>query len=172
MDPVTNDVVISRPVAEVYAYLLDISNHPEFTDHFTQEWHLTREDSVGRGAGARWKLKQRFNQYAWVDGTIIDVVPDHRIVIAGRTGKFNRVRVVQVFELEPTATTSTRLTHSYETQKKLPSDRSSERRGYQKRSWSKALRRLRSILEEDRDRGRRASIAGGPRKPATGAPIR
>jgi hypothetical protein len=30
------------------------------------------------------------------------------------------------------------------------------------------MRRLQSILEEDRDRGTRPTIAGGPRKPATG----
>ena len=41
-------------------------------------------------------------------------------------------------------------------------------RGWIKRKNRKALRRLRSILEEDRDRGARATIAGGPRKPASG----
>jgi hypothetical protein len=37
-----------------------------------------------------------------------------------------------------------------------------------RRNWKKALRRLTRILEEDRDRGARATIAGGARKPATG----
>ena len=39
-----------------------------------------------------------------------------------------------------------------------------------RRHWRRALRRLRTILEEDRGRGSRATIAGGPRKPATPLP--
>ena len=42
-----------RPREEVFAYLADVANHPEFTDHFLKDWRLTREDSEGRGAGAR-----------------------------------------------------------------------------------------------------------------------
>jgi hypothetical protein len=37
-----------------------------------------------------------------------------------------------------------------------------------RRGWRKAMRRLATILEEDRERGARATIAGGARKPATG----
>ena len=53
MDPVTQHVSIDRPREEVFAYLADIANHPEFTDHFLKDWRLTREDSGGRGAGDR-----------------------------------------------------------------------------------------------------------------------
>jgi hypothetical protein len=44
----------------------------------------------------------------------------------------------------------------------MPSDRLLEMfggRGWMKRQISKALRRLRQILEEDRGRGRRATVA-------------
>ena len=41
-------------------------------------------------------------------------------------------------------------------------------RGWLKRKLNKSMRRLRSILEEDYDRGTRPTIAGGARKPATG----
>ena len=40
------------------------------------------------------------------------------------------------------------------------------------RGWRKALRRMQAILEDGRDRGARATIAGGPRKPATGLRVR
>jgi hypothetical protein len=33
------------------------------------------------------------------------------------------------------------------------------------------MRRLRGILEEDRGRGTRPTLAGGARKPATGSPF-
>ena len=46
----------------------------------------------------------------------------------------------------------------------LPTDRLVEalsgRRGWARRNAGKALRRLRSILEENRDRGARATVAG------------
>ena len=34
MDPVTVSTTIGRPREEVFAYLEDVANHPEFTDHF------------------------------------------------------------------------------------------------------------------------------------------
>jgi hypothetical protein len=34
VEPVTVSVVIDRPREEVFAYLVDIANHPEFTDHY------------------------------------------------------------------------------------------------------------------------------------------
>ena len=48
---------ISAPREQVFDYLQDIANHPEFTDHYLVDWHLTRIDSVGLGAGARFRVK-------------------------------------------------------------------------------------------------------------------
>lgn len=173
MDPVTSSVTISRPPAEVFGYLIDIANLPEFCDHFTEDWRLTREDSYGRGAGARFAVKQRFNRFAWHDLSYIEVHEGRQIVMAGRAGKYNRIRVLLTLDVDPVESgRASKVTLTYETQPKLPSDRLFERRGFFKRGWSKALRRLQGVLEEDRGRGRRASVAGGPRKPATGTPIR
>ena len=47
MDPVTVSIVVSAPREQVFDYLQDIANHPEFTDHYLVDWHLTRIDSVG-----------------------------------------------------------------------------------------------------------------------------
>ena len=55
MDPVTSTITIGRPREEVFDYLADIANHPEFTDHYLKEWRLTRVESYGRGAGARFR---------------------------------------------------------------------------------------------------------------------
>ena len=59
MHPVTVSTVISVPRERVFDYLQDIANHPEFTDHYLVDWHLTRINSVGRGAGARFRVKAR-----------------------------------------------------------------------------------------------------------------
>ena len=169
MDPVSATVVVDRPAEEVFAYLADVANHAEFTDHYLEEFRLTREDSIGLGAGARFRLDAPFNRFSWADITVVEAEPPRRIVERGRTGKFNRIRLVSTWELEPTAG-ATRVTLTTETERpRLPSDRLMEllARRWFKRNQRKALKRLRGILEEDRDRGSRATIAGGPRKPAS-----
>jgi uncharacterized protein YndB with AHSA1/START domain len=175
VDPLTTEVTIARPREEVFEYLADIANHAEFCDHFLVDWHLTREDTYGVGAGARWKMNVPLNRFSWGDSTIVEVDRPRRIVEVGRMGKFNRNRTIAVYELERAAANSTRVRFTFESEAKLATDRFLERfgaRGSMKRKLGKAMRRLRSILEEDYGRGTRPTIAGGARKPATGAPFR
>jgi uncharacterized protein YndB with AHSA1/START domain len=169
-----NEISIARPREVVYDYLADIANHAEFSDHFMVDWRLTREDSYGVGAGARWKSKVPFNRFPWGDSTIVEAERPRRIVVVGRTGKYNRNRTIAVYELDRAAGDGTRVRVTYQSEPKLPSDRFLERLagGWTKRKHRKALRRLQSILEEDYGRGKRPTIAGGPRKPATGSPFR
>ncbi len=47
MGPMTVSILVDRPREQVFDYLQDIANHPEFTDHYLVDWHLTRIDSVG-----------------------------------------------------------------------------------------------------------------------------
>ena len=171
MDAVEVSEVIARPREEVFAYLADVANHGEFMDHFTSDWHLTREESFGVGAGARFKVDIRpGKRFSWGDMTLASVEPPSRLVARGRFGKYGRTRTLTIWELEPEGSNSTRVTVTYETQPKLLSDRINESLG-QRRSWKrklrKSLRRLARILEEDRGRGTRTTIAGGARKPAS-----
>ena len=99
VDPVTVSIVVSAPREQVFDYLQDIANHPEFTDHYLVDWHLTRIDSVGRGAGARFRVKAPGNRFSWADVTFAEVDRPHRIVEVGRTGKNNRIRTLGVYEL-------------------------------------------------------------------------
>ncbi len=171
MDPITVSVVIDRPREEVFEYLADIANHAEFTDHFMVDWHLTREDSYGEGAGARFRVDAPLNRFPYADATLVELERPRRLVEVGRAGKYNRIRTLGVYELEPAAGGQTRVTFTFQSEPKLLSDRIMESlgaRAWLTRKLRKAMRRLRSILEEDRQRGRRPTIAGGPRKPATG----
>src|SRR5919112_292026 len=59
MDPITSSITIDRPREEVFEYLADIANHPEFSDHFLKQWRLLRVDSYGTGAGARFQRDAR-----------------------------------------------------------------------------------------------------------------
>ncbi|HEU4658514.1 MAG TPA: SRPBCC family protein [Capillimicrobium sp.] len=163
MDPVTVSTTIGRPREEVFAYLADIANHPEFTDHYLVDWRLTRENSVGRGAGARFTFKAPLNRYNQADVTFIEVEAPRRIVEAGRGGKFNRTRLRSVYELEPASGGQTRVTYTLETRPGNLADRIMESlgfRGWVKRKSSKALRRLRSILEDGESRGQRITVGG------------
>ena len=174
MDPLLTEITIDRPREVVYEYLADIANHAEFNDHFMVDWRLTREDTYGVGAGARWKSTAPLNRFPWGDSTIVEAERPRRIVEVGRIGKYNRIRTIGVYELEP-AGGGTRVRFTFETEPKLLSDRLLERfgaRGWLKRKLRKSMRRLQSILEEDYGRGKRPTIAGGARKPATGSPFR
>jgi uncharacterized protein YndB with AHSA1/START domain len=164
VDPLIVSVTIARPREEVFEYLADVANHPEFTDHYLKDWHLTRADSYGRGAGARFRIAAPANRFSWADVTFVEVDPPYRIVEAGRTGKFNRIRFTGVYTLTPGPGGTTRVEFANATEPVLLSDRILERlgaRGWLRRRTRRALRRLRAILEEDAGRGRRATVAGG-----------
>jgi len=164
VDPVTVSIVVSAPREEVFDYLQDIANHPEFTDHYLVDWHLTRIDSMGRGAGARFKVKAPGNRFNWADVTFAEVERPQRIVEVGRTGKNNRVRTLGVYELEPAAAGSTRVRFTLETVPATFADRLMEglgARAWLRRKNQRAMRRLRGVFEGDRDRGRRVTVAGG-----------
>ena len=164
MDPVTVSVNIGRPREEVFAYLSDIANHAEFSDHYVEQFRLTRVDSVGRGAGARFKVRTPFQRFAWSDMTFSVVEPPHRIVAVGRGGKFNRIRTTAIWTLDQAPGGGTEVEYMIESEPAMPTDRivealSGQRRWF-KRKAGKAMSRLQSILEENEDRGARATVGG------------
>jgi len=167
MDPLTVSVVIDAPREQVFDYLQDIANHPEFTDHYLVDWHLTRINSVGRGAGARFRVKVPGNRFSWADVTFAEVERPHRIIEVGRTGKANRVRTLGVYELAPAAAGTTRVRFTLETKPATLADRIME--GLGARSWLKrqnvrAMRRLRTVVEagpNPRSSAGRVTVADG-----------
>jgi uncharacterized protein YndB with AHSA1/START domain len=163
MDPVTANVLIDRPREEVFDYLADIANHQEFSDHYLKEWRLTRVNSVGRGAGARFKIDAPLDRFGWGDMTFIDVQRPHKIVAAGRSGKFNRNKTWTTWTLSPSGH-ATKVEVTTEAEVNMATDKFLNavlrRRGWLKRGLRKGLRRMQSILEEDLDRGKRATVGG------------
>jgi uncharacterized protein YndB with AHSA1/START domain len=164
VQPVSVSTVVSAPREQVFDYLQDIANHPEFTDHYLVDWHLTRIDSVGRGAGARFRVKMRGNRFSWADVTFTEVERPHRIVEVGRTGKNNRVRTLGVYELAPGPSGTTRVRFTLQTMPATLSDRLLEALGarpWLRRKNQRALHRLRSIIERGEGRGQRVTVAAG-----------
>ena len=164
VDPISVSVNIARPREEVFAYLEDVANHAEFSDHYLKEWHLTRVDSVGRGAGARFRVDAPFQRFGWADFTLVELDPPRRIVALGRGGKFNRIKTTAIWTLDVARGGGTEVDYMIESEPALPTDKFVEalsgQRAYFKRKVRKALRRLQSILEENEDRGARVTVAG------------
>ena len=162
MEPFTVTTTVARPREEVFDYLADIANHAEFTDHFLKDFHLTREQSYGRGAGARYRVDMPLNRFPWADTTIVELDPPYRLVEQGRAGKYNRIKVNTEYRLLEGAGDTTRVELTSETEPALVTDRLLEKlgaRGWLRRQNRRALRRLRAILEDDEMRGRRATLA-------------
>jgi uncharacterized protein YndB with AHSA1/START domain len=162
VNPFTVSTTIAKPRELVFEYLADIANHPEFSDHYQVDWHLTRVDSYGAGAGARFRIKAPLSRFSWADMTFAELQPPFRIVERGRGGKFNRVRMLSTYTLSPGPSGTTRVEYTLETEPPMLSDRMLEALGgrrWSRRQAARAMRRLRTILEEDRGRGRRASVA-------------
>ncbi len=150
VNPLTVSIVITAPREEVFDYLADIANHPEFSDHYLTDWHLTRIDSVGLGAGARFRVKAFGNRFSWADVTFSEVERPNRIVEVGRTGKNNRIRTLGVYELTP-ASGGTRVSFTLQTVPATLSDKLIDALGTRRRTQRRvrrAMHRLRAILEE------------------------
>jgi len=172
MEPITLSTTIARPREEIFEYLADVANHPEFTDHFLVDWHLTREESYGQGAGARFRVKTRVDRFAYGDITLAQVQPPELIVATGRGGRFNRIRSRSTWRLTSEDDASTRVEFCTESEPVMSSDRLMEKllrtHSAATRHHKRALQRLRKILEAGEQRGTRATLSGGARKPATG----
>lgn len=171
MGPVSCEIEIDAPREQVYDALLDLAARPSFTDHFQSDFHLTRIDPVGVGAGARFRVKGPLRKI-WMDTTIVSVDEPYRIVEEGKAGRGNRIRNHVVWELRdgPGPLTTVRVTHWTEP---APVDRvleiASAGSFWLERGWREALRRLRDQLESDQPLAERIAVAGGNRY-ATGIP--
>jgi hypothetical protein len=162
VDRFTVGTTIALPREAVFEYLADIANHAEFWDHYWVQWRLLREDSYGVGAGARFRIKAPLNRFSWGDMTVAEMTAPYRIVTRGRCGKFNRIRMLGIYTLSVGSGQNTNVEYAFETEPSLPTDKLMEALGgafWVRRQVTRAIRRLRTVLEEGRDRGRRPSVA-------------
>jgi len=171
MQPCTLSQKIDRPVTVVFEYLSDLANYSEFTEHFLADWRMTREETYGLGAGGRFREDLPFDRFGWGDMAVVEYEAPRLIVLVGCGGKYNRIRTLTAFELTDAGNGGTEVTLTVETRPVFPSDKAIGAIGQnraRRRGWRKSLKRLSRILEEGKERGPRATIAGGARKPATG----
>ena len=171
MGPISTEIEIDLPREQLFAMLADLAARPSFTDHFLTDFHLTRIDGRGVGAGARFRARGPMRS-VWMDTTIVAMEEPFQIVEEGRGGRANRIRSHTVWELREVSggLTVVRVSHWTEP---APVDRALELLSlgsvWQARGWRQALRRLRDNLEADQPVVDRIAIAGGNRY-ATGIP--
>jgi uncharacterized protein YndB with AHSA1/START domain len=171
MGPVSAEIEVDAPREQVFATLLDLAARPSFSDHFLTDFHLTRIDAVGVGAGARFCVQGPLRK-VWMDTTIVSADPPFRIVEEGEAGRGNRIRSHIAWELTeaPGSLTCVRVSHWTEP---AAVDRVLELLSggsiWLGRGWRQALRRLRDNIESDQPAAERIAVAGGNRY-ATGIP--
>jgi uncharacterized protein YndB with AHSA1/START domain len=171
MGPVSAEIEIDAPREQVFAALVDLAARPSFTDRFLTDFHLTRIDSRGVGAGARFRIDAPLRK-VWMDTAVVAVEEPFRIVEEGEGGRGNRIPNHTVWELKEGPGSLTRLRVAHWTEPAAV-DRALELLSggsfWQERGWRGALRRLRDNLESDRPAAGRIAVAGGNRY-ATGIP--
>jgi uncharacterized protein YndB with AHSA1/START domain len=152
MGPVSASVAIELPRERVFEFLSDLANRAAFTDHFIEDLRLQRISSSGVGATARFRVEPP-GARLWMETVIEELDPPHRIFERGRGGRLDRIPVFTVWELlsGPGARSEVRL--SFWTEPSHPLDRLRERLGaerWYRRGWSRALERLKDVLESGR----------------------
>lgn len=172
MGPVSAEIEIDLPRESVFETLADLAARPSFTDHFLTDFHLTRIESSGVGAGARFRVRSPLRSI-WMDTAIAELDPPHRIVERGRGGRANRIPATTVWDLQEAPGGLTRVRLSRWTEPSKPIDRALELLAansvWEQRGWRRALPRLRDLLESGAAAPARVAPAGGSRY-ATGIP--
>jgi uncharacterized protein YndB with AHSA1/START domain len=171
MGPIGAEAEIDVPRGRVFEVLCDLSLRPAFTDHFLTEFHLTRIEPRGVGAGARFRIEAPLRR-VWMDTEIAELEEPHLLVERGWGGRGNRIPNHTVWELTggPGTLTTVRVASWTEPG---PVDRALEvlsaASTWQGRGWRTAMRRLREGLESGAWEGERIAVAGGNRH-MTGIP--
>jgi hypothetical protein len=126
MGPVNAEIAIDVPREVAFDFLGDLSNRSAFTDHFISDFRLLRAEATGVGAGARFRIYAP-PQALWMDSTIVELAPPHRISERGQGGRW------------------TRSANHLDRAKELMGGASI----WYRRDWETALRRLRDLLEDE-----------------------
>jgi carbon monoxide dehydrogenase subunit G len=167
MESVYASIKVNAPPERVFDLLADLSTRPAFTDHFMQELRVERIPTDGVGAAARLQTGPRRNRI-WMETVIGAVDRPAKIEEQGHGGRSDRIPIFTTWELATVSGPRTEINVSFRTEPAGRLDRMKElgSRPWYRRRWSRALRRLKKIVETQAP-PERIKIAGGDRVPIT-----
>lgn len=165
MGPATARMMIDAPREQVFELISDLALRPSFCDHFQSEFHLQRIESRGVGAAARFNAAApRFP--IWMETVITEVDAPMALSERGKGGRQDRIPLGTMWELtDGMDKGTTEISVTFWTEPALTSDSMREKlgaRGWYKRQWKRALRRLKDIAESG-ERPERLQVAGASR---------
>jgi uncharacterized protein YndB with AHSA1/START domain len=172
MGPISAEIEIDAPRERVFETIADLARRPSFTDHFLTDFRLTRIESSGIGAGARFRVASPLRK-VWMDTAIVELEQPHELIERGRGGRGNRIPTITAWELTEGSGPLTRVRVSRWTEPPNQLDRALEvlaaNSASEQRGWRTALRRLRDQLESGEAAPAPVTVAGG-NPHATGIP--
>jgi uncharacterized protein YndB with AHSA1/START domain len=162
--PITVTTSIDAPRERVFDFICDLATRPSWIDHFASEYRLERIPAAGPGAAARFRVDAPAG-VRYMETVIAEADRPYRIVEHGRGGRLDRVPMHLVWELEAGPTTTVTLTFWTAPPSAIDRIRELGRERWWRRRWSKALRRMRDLIESGAPI-QRVGIAGGDRVPS------
>jgi uncharacterized protein YndB with AHSA1/START domain len=162
--PLTVTTSIDAPRERVFDFICDLATRPSWTDHFAEDYRLERVPSSGRGAAARFRVDAPAG-IRYMETVIAEADRPHEVVEHARGGHLDRIPMRLVWELEAGPTTTVRLTFWSTPSSAFDRARQIGRERWWRRRWSKALTRMRELIESGAAVPR-VEIAGGDRVPS------
>ncbi|MFL5908637.1 MAG: hypothetical protein ACJ75Z_13705 [Solirubrobacterales bacterium] len=164
MGPISLTIAIDAPRDRVFDFICDLSARESWTDHFSRDYRLERIPASGRGAAARFRVDAPAG-VRYMETVIAEASSPHRIVEHGRGGRLDRIPMRIVWELREGPTTIVALTFWTAPTSHFDRIREVGRTRWWRRRWSKALRRLRALVESGAD-VEHTGVGGGDRLPS------
>jgi len=162
--PITVTTSIDAPREHVFDFICDLATRPSWIDHFADDYRVERIAASGRGAAARFRVDAPAG-VRYMETVIADADPPSGVVEHARGGHLDRIPMRLVWELEAGPTTTVRLTFWTAPASTFDRIREIGRERWWRRRWTKALARMRDLIESGAHVPR-VEIAGGDRVPS------
>jgi uncharacterized protein YndB with AHSA1/START domain len=162
--PITITASVDAPRERVFNFICDLAIRPSWIDHFADDYRVQRIPAAGRGAAARFRVDAPAG-VRYMETVIAETDSPYRVVEHGRGGRLDRTPIRLVWELEAGPTTTVRLTFWTAPPSMFDRIREIGRERWWRRRWTRALGRMRDLIESGGDVPR-VEIAGGDRVPS------
>lgn len=164
MGPITVTTSIDADRERIFDFICDLATRPSWIDHFAGDYRVARIPSSGRGAAARFRVDAPAG-IRYMETVIAETDRPHEIVEHARGGRLDAIPIRLVWELERGPTTTVKLTFWTAPPTHFDRLRERGRERWWRRRWTKALSRMRDLIESG-SAVPRVEIAGGDRVPS------